>query len=417
MPKNNLNKHVTILILVFTFVFKGFSIETIPKNAFHSLYKNSSFFVSLLTKFDSAKITICEGNNCLRPLFTTPVNQIQNRSKIFGACFNMLRMSYVIGEGYFFSNDSIADLLISFLDDSTEIGKWVVDDTYKLISEIFPYTFLEEKTTILQAALVKQKNLNELDKYELLISTRLSAKTKDSLLRAAPPLPLHFRARLGDVYALDSLITQYDAIKFDSNDSYQNGRSKFQDKKKLVQQLAFSGEKGVQHLILKFNEEMYDDRSWYKRKAWPYDSTRQCYEESIRWPIILGILKWHPNEQVLLKLAKISQQQYQLFENGLKNFYHTKDEWPPENKDRLHDLSDSLQFTLGDFLIWAQKTYGIRPEGNPPKYIYLRRYCGDPDVPLSDMPNPQLQKNIPEAISKLRKNSAVSADSITYKKK
>jgi hypothetical protein len=402
-------QRIFIVLSVFILLssLPSFCLDISAGNARYTIYKNRLYFIEVIQIFDKNNASVAFKDDFLKILQNDSIDVFQREPiTIFRAVFDIIKKaSRVLENKYYCTNDSLTELLFSFLNDTTSQGEWIGQDAVNLVKDIFPYSFLEKKSTALRAALMKKNHLKEMDKLDLLFMAHLTAKETNNLLNSKNQLPLHLRARLGDENALDSLFHKYDAVKFDTSESYKKGRETYKEKRELAQQLIFTGEKGIKHCISKFNDEMYDDRSWYKRTGGVHDSTRQCYEESIRWPIITGILKWHPDDTLLLRIVDISQKQYDLIFEGIWNFKKTKAEWEPDKQQKFDSLNILLQKKLDEFDAWSKQKYGISPEGKPSKYILLRKYCGGPDIINMGDYNLGPQKNIDEEIKKLRQQT------------
>lgn len=227
---------------------------------------------------------------------------------------------------------------------------------------------------------------DEINDYLNSIKNIRKRKSERNKLDKKYSLPLHYRAALGDKGSLNKLIAAYDSITPDTGSDIHIKEEKYKKKKELAEKLLFVGTAGIKHLLKKFNEPMYRDWSgylWQKRKPVVNKSSLdyyrktndslyrywskfllpgktsaeipdsvwrniKCYVESIRLPIILGLHKYHPHEQL---------------------FYSFK-------KNSSND--DSLRVLYKKFSDWARVTYGVTPEGREPDYLKLSQRCVRP---------------------------------------
>ena len=167
-------------------------------------------------------------------------------------------------------------------------------------------------------------------KNYLLSFLNLDKSEKAKLLKAAENdrnFPIAVRARLGDKDAEQKLIEKYNEEQY------------YHNKKILVKELFRAGTDAcLKNLIIRFNEPMYDIVQ------------NNCVKESIRYPIIQGFRRMHPEDSLFKE--------------------------PFRCVDTLRfPKPDMVNSFLEQFKEWAYKKYKVKPEGSEPEPVLLKNFC------------------------------------------
>ncbi len=219
------------------------------------------------------------------------------------------------------TNGKIIKLAISFLGDTTNIADYAIRKSALLLSNNTSYPHLKKYEEEIRKY-KNNKNINSKEYIDLLVLTTTDKYIADSLL-LNKDIPLHYRARLGDTIAEDSLINIF------------SEENVFRSKVILIDQLIFVGSKKcLKSLIENFNEPVYG--YCFNRKV----------ENTIKAPILNGFYKLFPDIPIICE-------EYSKFKKFQSN--------PADTiivKDYIHN-----------FLQWASVYLNAKPKKEADIYI------------------------------------------------
>lgn len=174
-------------------------------------------------------------------------------------------------------------------------------------------------------------------KYQLLALLDLSEKEKMAI-DSVPGLDRAIRARLGNKEQQDSLISAFLKEK------------DYRKKRNLVSMLSYIGsDTCIKVLIINFNEPLFDFIA-VGRQA-PF---RQCYRESIRYPILLGFRQSFPENP--------------MFHSELHAFDEAELAFIPNDSIKVKSYIER-------FKTWAKATYNVVPVDADPRPMMLKQGC------------------------------------------
>jgi hypothetical protein len=205
-------------------------------------------------------------------------------------------------------------LAIALLGDTTNMSGYALSVASSLLQSCTPYPVLVKYGSEIRKAM-NHENCNKKEYIELLILTNTDKTEADSLLKNKG-LPLHYKARLGDKLAEDSLIKVF------------RNETVFEKRIDEIQQLIFVGSINCQKaLISVFNAPVYG----------------YCYKSKVinttKAPILDGFYRLYP------EVAFIS--------NGFSKFIRFE--------RSFSDTSASREY-IDVFLKWAFDTFKVKPE-------------------------------------------------------
>jgi hypothetical protein len=384
------------------------------KRAIHTLYNNRNFIMVALDSSNWKQKTIFES------YLKKPVAEWSRDANLLIEIVNTgIRercVSSETGKNRFCNNDTMMNIMLSYLQDTTSEKNQTSLFALEFLTQSAAYPVVRRYSPALKFALnnlhtneitngvdllkmrlflmcdyTEQEKMAILDRKTFLSQASIEAKKKvfkraempekitwqDSeypQIIAQYPLPLEFQARLGDTAALKKLIVEYENIRnydritqYSPNvgwTTYFDSREKYRRKSELVGKLLFAGTDGIRVLIKKFNEPMYYDNSpypWREKTDKMTDSmflTIKCYQEAIRWPILVGLSRYHPTETFFDEIFSIAEKRYPFADTGPGKTY-----------------DDTLCVLINKFKQWAMATYGVKPIDIEPATIYLKRKC------------------------------------------
>lgn len=214
------------------------------------------------------------------------------------------------------NDDSLVKILIRCLSDTTNHSTKVIE---WCAGSLVGYTARPQ--LIKHSKLIREMRNTVNEKIggyrELLVLSNTDKKEADSLLKADSSMPLHYRARLGDIVAEDTLLAMYDAEK-----------NNYFRKSKILKWLTFVGsEKCIKKLIFKLNEPLYD---YCKDKV----------HLTIRYKILKELYPLFPD------VPSFRDEFYKFQQLATGNLYNT----------------ELIKNFINQLLLWAEKKYGVKPE-------------------------------------------------------
>jgi hypothetical protein len=195
------------------------------------------------------------------------------------------------------------------------------------------YRTLDSCAILLKDALRKAPRLRRGYAQRLMALLPLT-DTDRAWLGPCASLPLCARVRFGDRSAEAQLIAQYEAEK------------RYRDKRRLVDELLWAGSDAcVKTLLRHFNEPIFDTvpegkPRWFRAA----EGRLVCLRESIRYPILVGLRRLHPEEQLL------------------GNFLDRPGR-PTSGEVSSHS---PVELYLDSVDAWIEKQYGLRPADPSP---------------------------------------------------
>lgn len=299
------------------------------------LYENKDYIISTYNNCKrissySGRVIPCGGSST-KPIFDTLISAksieiwrlhkeilLQHFIRFYNSSYNAANSNY-----HLVNEDSLVKILIHCLSDTTVFSSNVVGI---ITGSLAGYTARPQ--LIKHSKLIREMRnpVNEKIKgyKEILILSNTERKEADSLLKSDSTMPLHYRARLCDSKAVDSLLKMYDEEK-----------TNFFRKSRILKMLAFVGNKKcIRKLIIKFNEPLYDYCKGHKHLT-------------IRYKILKELYLLFPDVPVF------RDKFYNFSLMGTGNLY---------NKGLIKEFVD-------DFLLWAEKEYNVKPE-NENEYLF-----------------------------------------------
>lgn len=292
------------------------------------LYSNRDYIISTysnckrVSSYTGREIPC--GGSVTKPVFDTLVNDkpiaawylhkkilLQHFLRFYNNSYNADNSNY-----HLVNEDTIVKILIRCLSDTTDFSDKVIEQcTESLIGNTARPQLIKHSKLIREI----RNSVNEKNKSykELLILSNTDKKEADSLLKADSTMPLHYRARLGDIVAEDTLLAMYDAEK-----------KNFFRKNKIIKWLTFVGsEKCIKKLIIKLNEPLYN---YCKGKV----------HLTIRYEILKKLYSLFPEVPVF------RDEFYKFQQFGTGNLYNT----------------ELINKFINQLITWAEKKYGVKPE-------------------------------------------------------